>query len=360
MTEENKDPPPPKLRLSNKPKEPEAENQAKADESPEPKADLQLKRPKEAAPHEQTPAVEEKKTEASHPDLQLKRPHLEAPGQDGEAKKPTSPVETATQMDGPSAKTSGERPFDPENPFAGIEIKKPKVKRQPPELPSKPAPVENDGSGRKVEEAIEQIGDDNKSHNILTSIIVIVILLALLGGSGYGLYYLLRSPAESAKATAASEEMEPEATSNEAEEKSGNPPDGPIAKARAAVTKKENSGSTLEEVTASTAETKPDEPQAEDKLEAEPAEPSVTTTEVNTEAPTPSIDSSQTNLVSEFLQSAHIGGVRTGDRPKLLLNGKSYNQGDLVDADTGLRFIGFRDKKLAFRDAQGVVYIKSF
>jgi hypothetical protein len=65
-------------------------------------------------------------------------------------------------------------------------------------------------------------------------------------------------------------------------------------------------------------------------------------------------------VVSEFLKNAHIGGVRTGDRPKLLLNGQSYDQGDLIDPGTGLRFIGLRDKKLAFQDAQGIVYIKSF
>lgn len=75
--------------------------------------------------------------------------------------------------------------------------------------------------------------------------------------------------------------------------------------------------------------------------------------------PTP-VDTKLTNTVSEFLQKAHIGGVRTGQQPKLILNGSGYDQGDLIDPATGLRFLGLRDKKLAFQDAQGTVYVKGF
>lgn len=316
MTEENQDQTPPKLRLS-----PES-RQAKAEKPAE--TDLELKR------------------------------------SDNQVKKSASPDNASAQMAGPSDKAVAEHPFDPENPFAGIDIKKPKEKRQAPELPSKPAPVEKDGSARKVEEAIERIGDDDKNHSILTSMVVIVILLALLGGSGYGLYYLLRSPAESAEATVASEEMEPEATGNETAGESDSPQKSPIAKAKAAVTKKENSGSLSEESISPTVSDKAHEPQAGDIEKSGPAKASRTAPVSEIKAATPPINSSQTNAISEFLRGAHIGGVRTGDHPKLILNGQSYNQGDLVDADTGLRFIGFRNKKLAFRDAQGVVYIKSF
>ena len=306
MTEEKKDSPPPKLRLSREPK----------DVTPEP------------------PPADDPKAEPK-PDLKLRRPESE------EAAAP--PPE--------------DRPFDPENPFAGIDVKKPGDKRQPPELPSKPPPVDNDGSGRKVEEAIGQIGDEKKKHGILISIIILLILLAILGGSAYGLYYLLRSPAEKAEATTATTK---EPVVEPAEKESGGLLSGPIEKARAVIGKKAEVDADLEEAqrpgpaaqapSASTAET------AETAVPADsPEKPAAPKTEARASA----IDSSRTDAVSGFLQNAHIGGVRTGDRPKLILNGQSYNQGDLVDADTGLRFIGFRDKKLAFRDAQGVVYIKS-
>jgi len=69
---------------------------------------------------------------------------------------------------------------------------------------------------------------------------------------------------------------------------------------------------------------------------------------------------SEAEAVTEFLKQSHIGGVRMGEHPKLLLNGLNYDPGDLIDPATGLRFKGLRDKKLVFQDAQDVLYIKSF
>ena len=77
-------------------------------------------------------------------------------------------------------------------------------------------------------------------------------------------------------------------------------------------------------------------------------------------APTNQASVPSENGAASFLTSAHIGGVRAGDRPKLIMNGESYVPGDLVDDRFGLRFVGIRDEKLAFKDENGIVYLKSF
>jgi len=64
--------------------------------------------------------------------------------------------------------------------------------------------------------------------------------------------------------------------------------------------------------------------------------------------------------VSTYLQSVHIGGVRTGPRARIMLNGENYDINDIVDPTIGLKFIGTRDKKLLFKDPNGVTYVKSF
>jgi len=339
MTEENKDSTPAKLRLTPKPKDHKAE--AQSGEGNEPKPDLKLKRPSERP---QSPVSEAPKPEAPKP--------VNSP-----AEEPTPPIERPTQAEKPSVQPTDERPFDPENPFAGIDIKKPNTEsadRPPPELPSKPAPSQKDGSVRKVEEAIDRIGDEKKNHAILTSLIVIGILIAILGGAGYGLYYILNSPAET---TAADSRPEQQTAAEDNGEDSEGLLSGPIAKAKATIATIPDSGDWQEEKEEATSIV------AEKTVEQELSnhEPEAAGTSVrDSEASPPPMDSSKTDSISEFLQNAHIAGVRTGDRPKLILNGKNYNKGDLIDPDKGLRFIGIREKKLAFRDARGVVYIKSF
>lgn len=331
MNEEHKDSPPPKLRISREPRNEKTEAQAKAvpEKAAEPKPDLKLKRPST-----EPQSTEPPKAEPKEPTPSIKSP-------DG------------IPEDKPSVRPTDEKPFDPENPFAGIEIKKPKTPAQPPELPGKPAPPEKDGSGRKVEEAIDRIGEEKKSHGMLTSIIVIILLLAILGGSGYGLYYVLRNPSDNTDVSATTEKKaQPEVTKKE----SGGLLSGPIAKAKETIASIPNSEDALEEKEASAPVV-----QAPEKTKPPvPAAPTETTSVAPPKAESPAVKAPQTSAVSEFLQNAHIGGVRTGDRPKLILNGQSYNQGDLVDPDTGLRFAGMRDEKLAFRDARGIVYLKSF
>jgi flagellar basal body-associated protein FliL len=327
MTEENKDSTPPKLRLSRRPKDDEA--QAQPDQAAESKPDLKLQRPSE-----NSPPAESRDTGA----------------------KPAAPeIETPEEAEKPPVEPSGERPFDPENPFAGIEVKKPKTEnpdRPPPELPSKPAPPSKDGSGRKVEEAIDRIGDEKKSHSVLTSLIVIIILIAILGGAGYGLYYIFSSNTGTAETEGVAEQQ---AAAKEKEE-SGGLLSGPIAKAKETIAKIPDSAGWEKEEKEATAAAEKTVTEDVSENEAEPVVEAAT----DTEKPPSTIDPSQTDSISEFLQNAHVGGVRTGDRPKLILNGKSYNKGDLIDPNNGLRFIGIRDEKLAFQDTQGIVYIKSF
>jgi hypothetical protein len=64
--------------------------------------------------------------------------------------------------------------------------------------------------------------------------------------------------------------------------------------------------------------------------------------------------------VTEYLSSVHIGGMRQGERPMVILDGATYQQGDVVQEATGLKFAGFRNGKLAFRDGKEIVYLKSF
>lgn len=378
MTEENQDSPPRKLRLSREPNKAEAGNQAKPGEAPEAKPDLKLRRPEEKSEQAPTPSKQaqgdgDQKTgskpvgdpKSTDPERQPKQANQENGEQKGEKEDSGPPADLPLKAKSPSVGAADDRPFDPEAPFAPSDVQKPRDKSQPPELPGKPAPGEADESGRKVEEAIDGIGEQKNRHGILTSIITIVILLVVLGGSGYGLYYLLSNPAESSDAATSpkADADADEASSEDIKSDSDGLLSGPIAKAKSMIKKKEETAANWEEEQVSApAEEAPSDAPAEGSEEPELAEKVSPTTDSTTKAEKspPAIDSFQTDSVSRFLRDAHIGGVRTGDQPKLILNGTSYNQGDLIDADTSLRFIGFRDEKLAFRDAQGVVYIKSF
>jgi hypothetical protein len=200
-----------------------------------------------------------------------------------------------------------------------------------------------------VEEAMAQTHEEKKHKGLLGSIVVILGLLILLGACSYGLYYVLMSPSEDANTTDSAESANlPE----EGKEASGNRLTGPIAKAKQVVAEMQDPESAWIEEKAPMPVEKP----SQQEIEAKP----VAIAEAVPVASTPSVDSSTTSAVSEFLKNAHIGGVRTGNRPKLLLNGQNYDQGELIDPGTGLRFIGLRDQKLAFQDAQGITYIKSF
>ena len=58
--------------------------------------------------------------------------------------------------------------------------------------------------------------------------------------------------------------------------------------------------------------------------------------------------------------SAHIGGIRTGNHARIMLNGTRYEIGEEVAPQSGLRFVGAQNNTLRFRDENGIVYTKSF
>ena len=90
-----------------------------------------------------------------------------------------------------------------------------------------------------------------------------------------------------------------------------------------------------------------------------PAKPVETIATVAQTAPKGSIESSKQS-VSQYLSGIHIGGVRKGDRPMVLIQGTRFLVGDIIQPETGLKFDGIRDGRLAFRDSHGIIYLKSF
>ena len=64
--------------------------------------------------------------------------------------------------------------------------------------------------------------------------------------------------------------------------------------------------------------------------------------------------------IESFLAYIRVDGVRNGKQIRVILNGKNYQVGDIVDPTTGLRFIHITAKTLEFENPQGVIYRKSF
>lgn len=359
MNEEKKDSNPPRLRLSREPEKPEEasatgiqpEASSSGAETPAPKPNLKLKRPdaKPEGPRLSSTAAEDAGANSGEKSPTEKAPTegendpLPQEGPKSPTLSPESPVEKTADHNGPKK----ESPLPP---------KLPEISAQA----DVPTPIQE-----REEEATNTNEEESKHKSLLVSVIVLLLLLGLLGGSGYGLYYLLASSAETPEPTATAVQVSPEETGKAPDQNLPKSPiSQPIAKAKALVSQvqEQNPEAAWDE----SAEISPPAPTPSAEVESEKAErtqsvipPKPEPTTVASRA-APSETSAQTNAVSDFLKTAHIGGVRTGDRPKLIFNGMSYDQGDLIDQTTGLRFIGFRDKRLAFQDAQGIVYLKSF
>ncbi len=347
MSEEHSESKPPKLKLSRKLNEEQTNR-----EQDKPKPELKLKRP-----------VEREETQSSGTPPRLKRPEEKEPkDSSAEASAPKLKRPEASDIADetkPGAKPEASVAFDKDNPFKDI-LPEQKTKRRdqpPPELPSKPAPVIEDGSSEKLEEAISSIAEEKKSHNLILSIVIILILLGILGGSGYGLWYVLRAPSgNSPKETSAGL-----APSKEAAQQSDGLFSNAVAKAKETIAKVEDAA-VDEALDMKAAPAVPDAPPPPVQEKTETTETALP--EENFEPPPPQsgkmVDQALVGVVSEYLASIHIGGVRTGERPKVIIEGVSYEVGDLLVAETGLRFAGLRNGKLAFKDENGVVYLKSF
>lgn len=184
------------------------------------------------------------------------------------------------------------------------------------------------------------------SSSLLPSVLVLLILLLVLAGAGYGLWKVLQTPEDPAAETT---EVTAEAPTEDSNTKKG-----PIQKAKDAIAKVPVAD--VEDITGSSA---PDLANEKTIEEAPPAETAEATPVVAETVPIGSAESSK-QLVSQYLSGIHIGGVRKGERPMILIQGESFHVGDVVHSETGLKFDGLRDGRLAFRDSHGIVYLKSF
>lgn len=251
-------------------------------------------------------------------------PKLRLSGQPKEPVSEKAPAED--QNPEPEPTGSADSDYDPKHPFkepSGASDSSPTGTS----AGSSASAIDSEEPAKKIENTVNQMEEGNKSSSMLTSFIVIILLLGILGGAGYGLYYLFNA----SEGTADSSAEESADAQNEAS--------GPISKAKEAISKVPGA-------------------------ESIPTGLDTTATDAGsgaggTQAKAGTTTAGQ-STVSEFLKNAHIGGVRTGERPMLILNGQSYMPGATVNEEYDLRFIGFVDEKLAFRDNQNIVYVKSF
>ncbi|MGZ0710251.1 hypothetical protein ACWPKO_18130 [Coraliomargarita sp. W4R53] len=343
MSEDSKDNPPAKLTLSRGLK-------AQADtEAAKVKADAKIAKVSKPAP-----AMKLKRRE------ELPKSSASAPG---EAPTATKSAQTPPLSD--EAPAQKKPSFDPKNPF-GNSIKAGEIKA-PIQSPSdqheqheSPTLGLDDGSSvkaakavkcAKVEQAINSLNSEEEqvqSKSILPSVIIIIILLIILAAAGFGLWKILNLSQDVDASTAAvtsAESAESSATAPKA-------PKNPIEKAKAAIA--QVPGTDVDAIT--------QEPSAPVSLPAIIAETEVTATlPVVPEPDVPnSIIETNKQAVSQYLSNIHIGGLRKGERPMVILGGERFDVGDIVQAETGLKFDGLRNGRLAFRDHHGIVYLKSF
>lgn len=169
------------------------------------------------------------------------------------------------------------------------------------------------------------------SDTFLFSILTLAVFAVLIGGAGYGIWAILKEPSA-------------DSTSESASPSENNEPSNLIDKARATIAK-----IPVADIDQIKGETQTKTPSDEQNLADTPIAPSTT----------PSISDNK-QAVSKYLSGIHIDGSRKGDNPAVMIGGKLYGVGDMIEEKTGLKFAGFRNAKLAFEDSNGIVYLKSF
>jgi hypothetical protein len=298
---------------------------------------------------------------------------LDAPRLD--AHKEAKEIQAATKI------TAGAKSgFDPQNPFGNAikntEIKGPEETITHASNSSKSSVTSH--STEDLEETIKKLETPAKQtsaqNSILPSIIVICILLIALAAAAFGLWMLL-APGSSENDTAASETTSGKETAI-APPATKEAPTGPIQRAKDTIAKVP-----VADIDAITAEN------PSDRLDNSPSAVKIATSAAPVVAPvaetaatTNSITPPATDIdladiasatqtrsavadkesISKYLSEIHIGGLRKGDRPMVLIEGQRFLVGDIVHEATGLKFDGIRNGQLAFRDSHGIVYLKSF
>ena len=320
MSEESEEPKAPKLKLSSSRNQPEKLKSARS-ASATSSASASLSSKTDASPLE-TPSTASKPApvlKATPPPVEVKPSPVEVKPPPVEVKPP--PVEV--------------KPPPVEVKPPPVEVKPPPVKLTPPPQAQQPAPRTSGSASAKIKESATAATESPKKDNHLSSILIVAAILFILAAAAGGIWFLLRSD-------------EPEQVEGTEIAAPAAAPSNPVERAKASIA------------------TVPDR-NLDKALETEPApEPSTQVlaepiaAELIAVEPSPTIPISLKESVSKYLQNIHIGGIRTGERARIMLDGENYNINDTVEATTGLVFIGIRDQRLLFKDRNGIIYVKSF
>jgi len=320
MSEESEEPKAPKLKLSSSRNQPEKLKSARS-ASATSSASASLSSKTDASPLE-TPSTASKPApvlKATPSPVEVKPSPVEVKPPPVEVKPP--PVEV--------------KPPPVEVKPPPVEVKPPPVKLTPPPQAQQPAPRTSGSASAKIKESATAATESPKKDNHLSSILIVAAILFILAAAAGGIWFLLRSD-------------EPEQVEGTEIAAPAAAPSNPVERAKASIA------------------TVPDR-NLDKALETEPApEPSTQVlaepiaAELIAVEPSPTIPISLKESVSKYLQNIHIGGIRTGERARIMLDGENYNINDTVEATTGLVFIGIRDQRLLFKDRNGIIYVKSF
>ncbi|KRP36329.1 MAG: hypothetical protein ABS34_07920 [Opitutaceae bacterium BACL24 MAG-120322-bin51] len=200
----------------------------------------------------------------------------------------------------------------------------------PPALAQNPAPRTSDSASKKVTEPATPTTEAPEKDNPLSSILIVAAILFILAAAAGGIWFLLRSD-------------EPELVEGTETAALAAAPSNSVERAEATIATVPDRN--LDKVLDTESAPEPSNEAAPEPSQAEPSAP---------------IPTSLKESVSKYLQNIHIGGIRTGERARIMLDGENYNINDTVDAATGLVFIGTRDQRLLFKDSNGTIYVKSF
>jgi hypothetical protein len=278
-----------------------------------------------------------------------------------EADAPTSPAAT------PRSEPKGEPASEPAEASMGLKLtpaataaaapitRPPPLKQKTPTTPADAAPKEPIATKaaaatpprlQKQKETKSDLNAPSKS-SVLTSILIVVVLMFILAAATRGIWLLLKDmgqPATTEQAVAS-----PASTPAS----SGTNLSTPIKKAQATIETAETADelTTIESLTEDIAVIEP-------KI-IRPAPRSLPVKQDGV-APKAAEPQSYQAAVTHFLSTAYIGGVRNGANAKLIIDGRSYTIGSVVDENTGLTFLGTREGRLVFKDGNEVIYVKTF
>ncbi|MEM8868262.1 MAG: hypothetical protein AAGC73_08340 [Verrucomicrobiota bacterium] len=205
--------------------------------------------------------------------------------------------------------------------------------------PPSPQAVAGPSSG-SFDQAIDRIDSGPEKKNPLVGVAIVMVLFLIVGGCGYGIWYVLGNGTDGfftqkaeEEASTITDEIQLEATSSYADI---------LEEAESVIDQSKESSEAL-----AMAVMVPEESIFEPIAE------------VAEEAP-PTTSAKDQKKISDFLADASYGGVRSGPKARVVINGESYQIGDEIVEIAGLVFVGTKDGQLVFKDENGVVYTKRF